>query len=120
MQICSFIALWLLRLWTVVLKMFGGSWVLPPTVDYFLSTFIKGDGVRKVAKPLWYGIVFAGLWSIWLERNSIIFNNRNPLCYALWGGAIFSAIVWAKVHDHFSDISVTDCYHCWDILIQDM
>lgn len=65
------------RLWTDVFQLFDCFWVLPPTVESFLCTFMNEDGIRKAANPLWHGVLFASLWYLWLAWNSCIFNSKN-------------------------------------------
>ena len=55
---------------------FGECWVCPATLDQFLLTRFLGFGNNKEAKSLWEYSVYATICSIWLERNSITFNNK--------------------------------------------
>lgn len=80
-------------------------------------TFIKGEGIRKAAKPLWQGAIFASIWCIWLKRNSRIFNNRTSSYSELWQKVNFLGSFWAKGHGFFSDIGITDLHQHRDIFI---
>lgn len=72
-----------------MLKLFGLIWVTPPTLEIFLYIDIKGDGVRKEAKPLWRGTIFTGSWTLWLVRNRRIFDDRYTSSHEIWKRMIF-------------------------------
>lgn len=67
------------------------------------------------AKPLWKGLLFAGLWCFWLARNSGVYNNRNTPYSELWNRVIFLTYLWITGHGCYKDLSISDLQCNWDI-----
>lgn len=96
MNICFF-TVGGLETFRLIFLMFGIVWALPPTVVSFLSTFFDGNGLRKNAKLLRQGVLFAGLR----------------------GKEIFLVSFWTKGHDYYQEFSIYDLQWNWKIIIHD-
>lgn len=62
--------------WNELAKWWGLVWVLPSSIPHLFDQwplFVIG----KLQKQVWYMLFFAALWTIWLERNNIVFNDKE-------------------------------------------
>lgn len=73
------------------------------------STLILVVCGRKKARPLWQLMLFAGLWTIWLERNWQTSNNQSLLDMFIWEKMNFMASLWDK--------ALTILYKSWDVIV---
>ena len=85
----------------------------PRTLDEYLFTSIGGFGKMKEAKSLWRCAVYAIVWCIWLECNSLIFNDRYLDKLVLWDKIICLASIWCKAHNLFIGIFRSDILRDW-------
>ena len=75
---CSFV--W--EVWGECLSWFGVAWVTPSNLKRLMESWFDSE-FRTVAKRRWISCFFAVIWSVWIIRNKIIFENgiadRNQL-----------------------------------------
>lgn len=94
-----------------LMKVLRIYWVAPPLMEVFVSCHILREGIIQEASPLQRGVVFAGLWRIWLGRNCIIFNEWATSSNELWETSTCLATVWVKAHDFYSIASIFELHH---------
>ena len=63
-------------LWDLLLAIFGVSWVFPLSVKETLLSW-QGSFVDKRRKKAWMAAPLCILWTVWRERNKIVFDNVN-------------------------------------------
>ena len=79
------------ELWTVVFAIFGVNWVVPSSIREPLLGWI-GPFARKILKKVWMAAPLCLFWTIWRERNRVVFKDilpsaqrmKNSLVFALW------------------------------------
>jgi hypothetical protein len=62
-------------LWGFVFQMFGSQWVLPAKVIDLLFGWFNGFG--KHSSDIWNLVPLCLMWSLWQERNSRIFEDKE-------------------------------------------
>ena len=82
-------------IWCGLLRWWGIDWVLPFSLsDLFVQWEAIANGPYQ--KKVWMIIFFSVLWTIWNERNAIVFNagslNANKIFFLI----IHRAEVWLK------------------------
>ena len=100
-------------LWNTLFGIFGKWWVSPATLDQLLLISFAGFGRRKEAKLLWQCAIYATVWSIWLKRNSCIFNDRFSYNQVLWDRVRCFASIWCKACGLFRGISLSSMLRDW-------
>lgn len=69
---CNFVS----RAWPILLNRTGMSWVMPMLIsNLFWQWYLKWSSIRH--NILWNLPLFAGVWKLWLARNSRVFCNRS-------------------------------------------
>ena len=63
-------------LWDLLLAIFGVYWVCPKSVSETLISWC-GTCVGKRLKKAWMTAPLTLFWTIWCERNNIVFENRE-------------------------------------------
>ena len=60
--------------WYALMRWWGYDWVSPANL---CCLFYQWEGVPlgTFQKKVWMVIFFAVLWTIWLQRNSVVFND---------------------------------------------
>ena len=76
-------------LWDLVFSLFGVNWVLPFTVR---DVSFKDKKHRKV----WRAIPLCLFWTVWKERNRIVFDNEVLSIQRLKNSFICNLFSWAK------------------------
>ena len=104
-------------LWNTLFGAFGECWVCPASLDQCFLTSFAGVGRRKDAKSLWQCAMYATIWSIWLERNYHIFNDRFSDKQVLWDRVRHFAFIWCKAHDLFRGIYLSDMLRNWKAML---
>ena len=62
-------------LWDLVFSLFGVNWVLPFTVrDTLLSWYVSFKD--KKHRNVWWAVPLCLFWTVWKERNVIVFDNE--------------------------------------------
>ena len=82
-------------LWDLVFSLFGVNWVLPFTVrDTLLGWYasFKDKKHRKV----WRTIPLCLFWTVWKERNMIVFDNEVLSIQRLKNSFVCNIFSWAK------------------------
>ena len=79
-------------LWLKVLGEVGFYWVAPTSVKGIMLDRSLGFGMNKMAQTLWNCMVFSLLWNIWMERNSIIFEDKESVLEDIYEKEKFSAL----------------------------
>ena len=87
-------------LWNRVLNELGLSWTKPwSLVDLFSLNL--GSYISKRGKVFWRVIVQAFCWSLWLERNRRILENREETLEEEWARIKFRVAWWVSNHKEF-------------------
>ena len=76
-------------MWDLVFSLFGVNWVLPFTVR---DVSFKDKKHRKV----WWAIPLCLFWTVWKERNRIVFDNEVLSIQRLKNSFICNLFSWAK------------------------
>ncbi|XVF83508.1 hypothetical protein PTKIN_Ptkin16aG0494200 [Pterospermum kingtungense] len=63
-------------MWSHWMKVWGVLWCCPKDVGALLSTQ-QGLLPMGMCVKVWMMCFFAGVWSIWLFKNEVVFNNSN-------------------------------------------
>lgn len=56
------------------------------------------------------------VWSVWLERNSKIFNDKVESSDVIWEKIKFMVASWMTKMQEFNHISITDAVGDWNLL----
>lgn len=111
--LCNFAS----SLWNLVLQELEVSWAMPKTIsDCFLSLFSPTLG--KKGKVLWRMIVHAVCWSLWLERNRRIFEDKEECLDKIWSKLKFAIAWWIFNHKMFRGFFMTDVATSLRVLLQ--
>ena len=82
-------------LWDLMFSLFGVNWVLPFSVrDTLLSWYVsfKDKNHRKV----WRAAPLCLFWTIWKERNRIVFDNEALSTQRLKNSFVCNLLSWAS------------------------
>lgn len=73
------------------------AWTMPQIIaDCFLSS--NGPLFGKMGEVLWRMIVQAVCWTIWLERNRRIFEDKEETVVETWAKLNFMLAWWIVNH----------------------
>lgn len=97
--------------------MFGFYWVVPLTVDGLIPTSFLGEGVLRRAKTICQGAIFGGLWILWTEYNSWIFDDHYSSFQDMWDILTFLAILWAEAYENYCNHSLAEVHWNWGVII---
>uniref|UniRef100_A0A2N9GB44 Integrase catalytic domain-containing protein n=1 Tax=Fagus sylvatica TaxID=28930 RepID=A0A2N9GB44_FAGSY len=95
------------RLWSVVLTLFGITWVMPRGVGDLLSCW-HGPRNKSEAGKIWKMTPHCLLWCIWQERNDRTFNGVEKSIPALKLHLLHTLLSWAKASHLDSSCSLSD------------
>ena len=84
-------------LWDLLLAVTGFYWVFPRTVCQLLLTW-QGASVGKKRKRVWMAAPLCIFWTLWMERNRVVFENEVPSAHRMKSFFVFSLWSWAKVY----------------------
>lgn len=62
------------HIWSIIMQWWQLVWVCPPSLADLASWWF-GNSFRNLERYIWEVTFFATLWSMWLARNDLIFNN---------------------------------------------
>lgn len=62
-------------IWSEILLWWKQVWVCPGSIPSLISLWLNGKK-RSLKQVCWSACFFATIWSIWLARNDLIFNNK--------------------------------------------
>ena len=82
-------------LWNLVFSLFGVNWVLPLTVRDTLLGWSVSFGDKKRGKP-WRAAPLCLFWTIWKERNRIVFDNKALSIQRLKISFVCNLFSWSK------------------------
>ena len=84
-------------LWDLVLAITDTNWVFPRTVCQCLLTW-QSASVGKKRKKVWMAAPLCLFWTLWLERNRVVFENEAPSAHRMKSFFLFTLWAWAKVY----------------------
>ncbi|XP_058217366.1 uncharacterized protein LOC131328437 [Rhododendron vialii] len=64
------------NIWSLILDWWHVPWVCPNSLAN-LAIWWFDSGFRNLEKNIWEVSFYATLWSLWLARNDLVFNNAN-------------------------------------------
>lgn len=83
------------------------DWVMPRSVsDLFQQWRVKCSSPQKII--LWKLSIFAGVWRLWLERNSRGFRNKKATVEEVADSIVWSVSNWASRDKEFEGVSLHD------------
>ena len=83
-------------LWDLLLAITEDNWVFPRTVRQLLLAW-QSAGVGKKRKRVWMAAPLCLFWTLWLERNRVVFENEAPSAHRMKSSFLFTLWGWAKV-----------------------
>ena len=83
-------------LWELLFAIFGVTWVLPLSIR---ETFIgwHGSFVGKKRKKAWMIAPLCLFWTVWKERNKIVFDNEELLIQRMKNSFVCNFWSWTKL-----------------------
>lgn len=93
-------------LWSSIFAREGVCWCCPSSLE---SLLLEWNSLRQVSDPiLWELIPFSLCWSIWLERNNLIFQNVIFNTENVWDLHISRIAWWIKAWGKDCPFAMTD------------
>ena len=92
-------------LWDLLLAITEANWVFPRTVRQLLLAW-QSASVGKKRKRVWMAAPLCLFWTLWLERNRVVFENEAPSAYRLKSSFLFTLWGWARVTKVDNSISL--------------
>ncbi|XP_057428588.1 uncharacterized protein LOC130722016 [Lotus japonicus] len=80
--------------WVSILRREGVYWAMPHKLADLLMEW--GDLRRISDRVLWDMIPYAFVWTVWLERNGVVFNNKDFCIDTVWDMHIARMSWWVK------------------------
>ena len=82
------------NLWAFIFTIFGVYWVPPSSIKDTLAGW-KGPPSRKSLKKVWMAAPLCLLWTVWRERNGVVFEDMVPSTQRMKNSLIFAIWSWA-------------------------
>ena len=82
-------------LWDLVFSLFGVNWVPPFTIRDALSGWSPAFMDKKHGKT-WRAAPFCLFWTVWKEKNMIVFYNEVLLIQRMKNSFVCNLFSWAK------------------------
>ncbi|XP_028053947.1 uncharacterized protein LOC114258241 [Camellia sinensis] len=98
------------RIWSNVINWWGVSWMLSGSVSRLLQWW-DGYSFNKKEKVIWKIIPLAVLWSIWRQRNELIFSGTHVDLERLRELIKIRIALWFRASNPSFCYSVTDIVH---------
>ena len=95
------------ELWSMVLILFGITWVMPRGVVDLLNCW-HGPRSKSEAGKIWKMTPHCLMWCIWQERNDRTFNGVEKSIPALKLHLLLTLLSWAKASHLDSSCSLSD------------
>uniref|UniRef100_A0A2N9IA09 Reverse transcriptase zinc-binding domain-containing protein n=1 Tax=Fagus sylvatica TaxID=28930 RepID=A0A2N9IA09_FAGSY len=95
------------ELWSMVLILFGITWVMPRGVVDLLNCW-HGPRSKSEAGKIWKMTPHCLMWCIWQERNDRTFNGEEKSIPALKFHLLHILLSWAKAAHLDSSCSLSD------------
>ena len=83
-------------LWTLLLSIFGTSWVFPQTILHTLLAW-QGAAVGKKRKRIWLAGPPCLFWTLWRVRNRLSFENESTNDQKIKANFVTNLWAWANV-----------------------
>ena len=83
-------------LWDLLLAITEVNWVFPRTVRQLLLAW-QSARVGKKRKRVWMAAPLCLFWTLWLERNRVVFENEALSVHRMKSFFLFTLWGWAKV-----------------------
>ena len=87
-------------LWDLLLAIFEISWVFPSSARGTLLSW-RGSFVGKRRKKAWMTALLCIFWTIWHERNRIVFDNMD--FSVNWMKSAFLCNLWSWTNLYIAD-----------------
>ena len=84
-------------IWEITLVIFGVQWVFPESVIEVLLSW-RGSFVGKKRKKIWKSIPLCIFWTVWKERNRIVFRGGSLDIQKFKYSFVCNLWSWAKVY----------------------
>ena len=84
-------------LWDLILAIIEANWVFPRMVRQ-LQLAWQSASVGKKRKRVWTAAPLCLFWTLWLERNMVVFENEAPSAHRMKSFFLFTLWAWAKVY----------------------
>ena len=84
-------------LWDLLLAITEANWVFPRTVRQLLLAW-QSVSVGKKRKRVWMTAPLCLFWTLWLERNRVVFENEAHSAHRMKSLFLFTLWAWAKVY----------------------
>ena len=84
-------------LWDLVLTITDTNWVFPRMVCQCLLAW-QSVSVGKKRKKVWMAVPLCLFWTLWMERNRVVFENEAPSDHRMKSFFLFTLWAWAKVY----------------------
>ena len=84
-------------LWDLLLAIIDSNWVFPRTVRQLLLVW-QSASVGKKRKRVWMTTPLCIFWTLWLERNRVVFENEAPSAHMMKYFFLFTLWSWAKLY----------------------
>jgi hypothetical protein len=95
------------ELWTMVLSIFGTTWVMPWGVEGLLSCWTGPCGKSEAGK-IWKMTPHCLMWCLWQERNDRTFNGVENSIPALKFKFLLTLLEWSKASHLDPSCSLSD------------
>ncbi|OMO62830.1 reverse transcriptase [Corchorus capsularis] len=104
------------NIWMACCRLWGIRWVVPvdPTT-FFLSWYYAIDDFSKV--NVWRLIFFVVIWSLWLTRNDMVFNNKHFDALQLFDLIKLRLSWWVKAAWPDSNLSFENLFRFPDVAV---
>ena len=83
-------------LWDLLLAITDFNWVFPRKVHQLLLAW-QSASVGKKRKRVWLAAPLCIIWTLWMERNWVVFENEAPSAHRMKSFFLFSWS-WAKLY----------------------
>ena len=92
------------------------SWVLPHDVNQLIDCdFMMGR--EKRIKLLWSLVIYAILWTLWIERNQRIFEEKERSFAEIIDSVYYWVALWATLHKDLNQFSFKEWLRGWDFIL---
>ena len=85
-------------LWDLFLAITEVKWVFPRSVRQLLLAW-QSASIGKKRKRVWMVAPLCLFWTLWMERNRVVFENEAPSNYRIKSFFLFTLWAWAKVYN---------------------
>uniref|UniRef100_A0A7C8ZX61 Reverse transcriptase zinc-binding domain-containing protein n=1 Tax=Opuntia streptacantha TaxID=393608 RepID=A0A7C8ZX61_OPUST len=65
------------RVWKAIAEELGGQITCPNSIRSFYADWLNQRFANRTRRKLWIATFFATIWSLWMKRNGIIFNQEK-------------------------------------------